>query len=114
MSINWLEVTDRLRAMVRATTPQEEAEAAKHLGVKLGVLREGLRGRSRLSAIKVIAALVRHGVDAKWMLAGEVSPNAHRRMLEASPDEVEAMVKALVSETSSASDHRVEGAPRVK
>jgi hypothetical protein len=114
MSINWQDVTDRIKAMARATTPKEEAEVAQHIGIKPEVLRAGLGGRSRLSAIKVIAALVRHGVDAKWMLTGEVNPSAHRRMLEANPDEVEAMVKALVSETSRASDRNGESAPRAE
>ena len=98
MSIKWPEVTDRIRAMTRANTPGELSDIANRIGVAEFVLQQSLSGSSRLATIRVIAALVRRGIDAKWMLTGEVDPSLHKRMLETSEHHVEAMVKNLVGQ----------------
>jgi hypothetical protein len=104
MSIRWDEVAERIRAMARADKPEETSEMATHLGVAERLLQDSMTGRSRLAAMKVIAALVRRGVDPKWMLTGEVDPASHRRILEGSDDEVEDHVKRLVREASRTSE----------
>ena len=97
MSVLWNEVTDRLRAMARVTTPDEVRAFADHVGIDELTVGNALNGRSRLAAIKVITALVRHGVDAKYLLTGNVDPALNRRMLEADRDELDQMVKQLVA-----------------
>jgi hypothetical protein len=104
MSIRWDEVAERIRAMVRPDKSEEMNEMAAHLGVGERLLQDSMNGRSRLAAMKVIAALVRRGVDPKWMLTGEVDPSSHRRILEGSDDEVENHVKRLVREASRRSE----------
>jgi hypothetical protein len=100
MSIDWTAVTERVRQMTRATTPEEVRELAAHIGVAEPVLQAAMVGRSRLAVIKVIAALVRRGVDARYMLTGDVDPSLMRRMLEREPHEVEDMVKRLIADLS--------------
>ena len=109
MTIRWDEVTERIRALSRVSTPEELREFAAHVGVSEIVLQGSLEGRSRLSAIKVITAFVRRGVDAKWMLTGDVDPALHRRMLEGEPDEIEGLVKTLIADISRTSGDGVTG-----
>lgn len=109
MSINWDSVTDRIRAMVNATTPDDIADVAQRLGVSHVTLREGIEGRSRLSALTVIRALVKRGVDAKWMLTGDVDPSLHRRMLDATPQEIDEMIKRIIAEESRGGDSQPPG-----
>jgi hypothetical protein len=100
LSIQWNEVTERVRQMTRATTPEEIREVAAHIGVAEPVLQAAIVGRTRLASIKVIAALVRRGIDARYMLTGDVDPSLMRRMLEREPHEVEDMVKKLIADLS--------------
>ena len=104
VSVRWNEVTDRLRAISRASTPDEIRAFAQHVDVDELTLRNALEGRSRLAAIKVITSLVRHGVDANYLLTGDVDPVLYRRMLEAERDEVQQMVKQLVAGLSRGAD----------
>ena len=100
MSIRWDEVSERIRAMVPAKTHEEMIETASRLGISESVLRDGADGRSRLASLQVIQALVRRGVDAKWMLTGEVDTALHRRMLDSSPSEVEQMIRRIIADAS--------------
>ena len=51
----------------------------------------------------MIAALVPRGVDACYMLTGEVNPPMLRKMADRPADEVEDMVKRMVADLSWAS-----------
>jgi hypothetical protein len=83
--------------MVSAKSQEESIETARRIGVSESTLREATEGRSRLAAISVIQALVSRGVDAKWMLTGEIDSVLHRRMLEARPEQVESMIKRVTA-----------------
>lgn len=102
MSVEWPAVTERVRQMVRATTPTEVQQFARHIGVAESDLKEAIAGARRLSTIKVIAALVPRGVDACYMLTGEVNPAMLRKMVDRPADEVEDMVKRMVADLSRA------------
>jgi hypothetical protein len=101
MSVNWDAVAERLRTVVSASSDADIARTAERIGLREEMLRESLNGRSRLSAIKVIAALTRYsGVDPGWILTGEFDSATHRRALEGSADDVEALVKAIIGDLS--------------
>jgi DNA-binding FadR family transcriptional regulator len=100
VSIRWDAVTERIRAMVPWKTEEELSALAERIGVSETTLRESTEGRSRLASLKLIQALVRRGVDAKWMLTGDVDTSLHRRMLDSTSDEAETMIKRIVADAS--------------
>ena len=99
MAVNWDAVAERLRSIIRVSSEAEISETAERIGVRDDILRESLSGRSRLSAVKVIAALARHsGVDPTWILSGHFDPSTHRMSLEGTVEETERVVKNLIGQ----------------
>jgi hypothetical protein len=107
MAIDWRGVAERIRGLVRVEDEQELLAAAERMGVDARYLRESLDGTSRLSALRVVNAVVRtYGLDPSWVLTGVYDAQTHKAALRQDANEIDTTIRRLVSGAGAAGDRR--------
>lgn len=98
MAIDWSAVSDRVNTLINLPTQEDVASAAAKLGVKHYQLQEAIERTSRLSTLKVAAAISRiYGLDPGWILTGTFSEETLRVALQGNAEEIEALMNRIVA-----------------
>lgn len=98
MAIDWSAVSDRVNTLINLPTQDDVASAAAKLGVKHYQLQETIERSSRISTLKVAAAISRiYGLDPGWILTGSFSEETLRVALKGNAQEIEALMNRIVA-----------------
>lgn len=107
MAIDWRGVAERIQGLMRVEDEHELLVAAERMGIEARYLRESLEGTSRLSAIRVVNAVVRtYGLDPAWVLTGQYDAATHKVALRQDAEEIDREIRRLVSSGGASPERR--------
>lgn len=108
VAIDWAGVVGRIKGLVSISDQAQQQSAATLLGIDERHLRAAIQHESRLSTLKVVAAVVRvYGLDPTWVLTGHYDAATHRSALQGDSAAIDELLSRLVTKPSrpSAPDH---------
>ena len=98
MAIDWTAVSDRVNTLINLPTQLDIASAATKLRVKTFHLQETIDRTSRLSTLKVAAAISRvYGLDPTWILTGTFSEATLGIAVQGDADKIETLMRRIVA-----------------
>jgi hypothetical protein len=99
--LDWAGVLDRIKGLVSMSDQAQQQSAATLLGVDERHLRAAVKQESRLSTLKVVAAVVRvYGLDPTWILTGNYDAATHRIALQGDSATIDQLLSRLVTAPS--------------
>jgi hypothetical protein len=99
--LDWAGVLDRIKGLVSMSDQAQQQSAATLLGVDERHLRAAIKQESRLSTLKVVAAVVRvYGLDPTWVLTGNYDAATHRVALQGDSAAIDQLLSRLATAPS--------------
>ena len=98
MALDWHEVSNRINGLLKLGDAEDMRRASERLGVRQSHIEETIGRHSRLSTLKVAAAMVRvYGIDPSWLLTGTYDATTHKVGLRKVAEEIEVVLRKLLS-----------------
>src|SRR6185503_13901076 len=107
MSIDWKQVSHRIRVLLGAPDERALSVAAQRLNVAEASLRAMLERPLGKFDLRTIAGIVRvYGIDPMWVLTGRYDRATHHRALESTTEEIGTSLEKIASDTTLGEEQR--------
>ncbi|HMC55910.1 MAG TPA: hypothetical protein VKH19_12095 [Gemmatimonadaceae bacterium] len=107
MSIDWKEVSHRVRVLLSVPDDRALSAAALRLNVSETSLRSIVQRPLGRMDMRTLAALVRaYGIDPMWLLTGRYDRASHHKALESTTEEIASTLERIASDTKLAEEQR--------